>query len=255
MRYYPNNTLTHFTTRLQNAISLSGDWEVALFEIQYPHTWFNLEKSEARVIYTQSGDVVNRPSNLEQVLRPPSGYYESAYDLVETINDLIAEFARKQQLPSFTRLQYNPITKRTTGVVDRGVSLQFSPTICEMLGIGYRQNPIANEEEALLRWKANHAADVKRGFSSLFVYCNLLEHIPVGDTTAPLLRIVNVTGKNGDNVHEVYEKPLYVPLQQKNFDSIELDIRNDVGDSIPFESGKLVALLHFRLRKQPYLLQ
>jgi hypothetical protein len=100
-----------------------------------------------------------------------------------------------------------------------------------------------------------NACDVNRGFSAAYVYCNVLEHTPVGDTKAPLLRIVSVSGKRGDIVRTTYEKPVYVPLQQKSFDSIEIDIRDDTGHPIPFEYGKVVVTLHFRLRKLPYLLQ
>lgn len=256
MRYYSNNTLTRYTTRLENGISLSGDWEVALFEIQYPHTWFNLDRSEARVTYSQSVDIGNRPTQMQNSLRPPSGYYDTPSELVETINELIEEqFASKFQVTKFSQFKYSPITKRVSAIINQGTSIHFSPAICSMLGIGSRQNPIANVEETPLHWRANNVCDINRGFSSMYVYCNVLEHIPVGDTKAPLLRIVNVSGKSGDTIHEVYEKPLYVPLQQKNFDSIEVDIRSDSGDSIPFEYGKLVVTLHFRLRKLPYLLQ
>jgi hypothetical protein len=89
----------------------------------------------------------------------------------------------------------------------------------------------------------------------MFVYCNVLEHVPVGDTKAPILRIVPVSRKHGDIVHNTYEKPLYVPLQQKNFDSIEIDIRTDAGTPVPFEYGKVLVTLHFRHSKIPYLLQ
>ena len=42
MKYYPENTLTSFTTRLPNSIRLEGDWDVGLVEIQYPHNWYNI---------------------------------------------------------------------------------------------------------------------------------------------------------------------------------------------------------------------
>ena len=38
MDYHPENTLTNFVTRLPTVIDLEGSWEVALMEIQYPHT-------------------------------------------------------------------------------------------------------------------------------------------------------------------------------------------------------------------------
>lgn len=89
----------------------------------------------------------------------------------------------------------------------------------------------------------------------MYVYCDVLEHVLVGDTKSPLLRIVQVDGKGNDTVHARYEKPIYVPLQKKHFESIEIDIRTDTGKPIPFEYGKVIVTLHFRLRKIPYLLQ
>jgi len=85
----------------------------------------------------------------------------------------------------------------------------------------------------------------------MYVYFDVL----VGDTKAPLLRIVQVSGKSGDRVQAIYDKPIYVELQKKNFDSIEIDIRSDVGKPISFEYGKVIVTLHFRLSKVPYLLQ
>src|SRR6218665_3364954 len=43
--------------------------------------------------------------------------------------------------------------------------------------------------------------------------------------------------------------------KKKHFESIEIDIRTDTGKPIPFEYGKVIVTLHFRLRKIPYLLQ
>ena len=80
------------------------------------------------------------------------------------------------------------------------------------------------------------------------------EHIPVGDVVAPLLRVIGVTGKQGDTVRKTYDKPMYVPVRMKNFDSIEIDIRTDTGESVPFQYGKSEVILHFKLRKNPYFL-
>jgi len=255
MHYYPNNTVTRYTTRLENAISLSGDWEVGLVEIQYQHTWFNLERGEGRVTYTQAVEVRGKLTHLQNSLRLTPGYYDSTTDLIQMINDHIRDTANNFELASFTKFQYNAITKRVTADIHKGTSVHFSPTLGSMLGLGVRQNPIINTDETSLQWSANNACDINRGFSSIYVYCNVLEHIPVGDTKAPLLRIVHLSGKSGDNVHVTYEKPLYVPLQQKSFDSIEIDLRSDFGNSIPFQYGKAIVTLHFRRCKIPYLLQ
>jgi len=256
MNYYPKNTLTRYTTRLENAISLVGDWEVGLFEIQYPHSWFNLEKNEAGFAYTHNVEVDGRLERQHSVMRLPSGHYDTPMELTRTITELLEENMAKHQPHAFPKFRYSPITNRIYTAMPKTTMIQFSPALCGMLGIGNRQNPIKNTNVAApTDFIGENACDVNRGFSSAYVYCNILEHIPVGHTKAPLLRIVSVSGKRGETIRTTYEKPLYVPLQQKAFDSIEIDIRSDTGDPIPFEYGKVLVTLHFRLRKIPYLLQ
>jgi len=51
---------------------------------------------------------------------------------------------------------------------------------------------------------------------TLFVYCDVPEHVVVGDVMAPLLRIVDMKRKQTyDRMHQVLNPPLYVPLQKK----------------------------------------
>src|SRR5688572_29592040 len=99
MHYYPNNTVTHYMTRLENGIALSGDWEVKLVELQYQHTWFNLEIGEGHFIYSQfvytdddSKDFFHKMLNLTP------GYYDTVSDLVQTINEQIKYMVDKFKL-------------------------------------------------------------------------------------------------------------------------------------------------------------
>ena len=57
--YYSDNTLTNYVTQLQKPIELDGAWEVGLAEIQYPHTWYNVNQGEAmmRLKTTEDGQV------------------------------------------------------------------------------------------------------------------------------------------------------------------------------------------------------
>ena len=43
----PQQLLNHYRTSLPQRIRLEGDWEVALAEITYPHSWFNFNKGDA----------------------------------------------------------------------------------------------------------------------------------------------------------------------------------------------------------------
>ena len=72
---------------------------------------------------------------------------------------------------------------------------------------------------------------------------------------APLLRPVVVRGKPGDQISEKYINSMYLPVQKKSFDSIEINIMTDTGSPVPFIDGRSMVLLHFRRSNNPYFLQ
>ena len=96
--------------------------------------------------------------------------------------------------------------------------------------------------------------DPYRRFNSLYVYCDAAEAISVGDIKAPLLRVVDAAGNVGDLIHRLYTTPQYVPVSRKEFNTVEIDIRDDTGRPVPFEFGKVVGILHFRRSRNSYFL-
>ena len=42
--FSPDNKPANYSTTLPSPISLEGEWEVALIDIQYPHNWMNITK-------------------------------------------------------------------------------------------------------------------------------------------------------------------------------------------------------------------
>jgi hypothetical protein len=99
--YYPDNTLTHFVTKLHNDVSLSGEWEVGLSEIAYPRNWYNVSDQYMRIscnnymkIIPQANPNENMPPSYDIHVGIPSGYYYSVSDLVEAINTSISKAFR-----------------------------------------------------------------------------------------------------------------------------------------------------------------
>jgi len=91
------------------------------------------------------------------------------------------------------------------------------------------------------------------GSAYMYVYCDLVEHVPVGDTKAPLLRIVNrMSDRGGENVHESFNHPLYIPLQKRYFDTVEIYLMTDTGLPISFRFGKSFVVLEFRRAAYKY---
>ena len=79
---------------------------------------------------------------------------------------------------------------------------------------------------------------------TLFIYCDILEHVVIGDVMAPLLHMVDMKCKRTyGKMHETPLAPLYVPLQKKHFDTVEINIMTDTGEPVHFAEGKSVTVL------------
>ena len=100
--------------------------------------------------------------------------------------------------------------------------------------------------EADVAYDRNHARTSRRfslvngDINSVYIYCDILEHVTVGDTKAPLLRIVDKDRKKRGNVHQTFNPIQYVPLQKKNFDTVEVNTMTDGGRPVPFRYRKSI---------------
>jgi len=243
-KYFPDNTLTHYFTKLPHAIDLSGgQWEVGLVEIQFSHTWFNMRQDEGWVVVRTTPDGALKRATLK------GGLYETPDKLVKHLKlhcrKRLEDAGEDCDAIVFT---YNEITQKVTLSLKNGASIIISPTLQRMLGLAH------TEYEGKGHFKGDRVIDVHGGFYSLYVYCNLLEPRMVGDAMVPLLRIVPIRGKNGDMITKTYENVHYHPIQQKHFDTVEMDIRDDTGRPVSFERGKVVVTLHFRQRRSRHFL-
>ena len=50
-------------------------------------------------------------------------------------------------------------------------------------------------------------------------------------------------------VSKNFERPHYVPLHKKIFDTISMNIRDEARDLVAFEHGKVIITFHFRHSK------
>ena len=251
LQLYPRNTLTHFTTQLAKDIDLQGQWEVGLSEIQYPHTWHNMSSEEGWIHFKKG-------HHHKRLLLHP-GQYDTPEQLIASLNQLFTP-----QQPTYTvqtrptslqiaferpvktsRLEpevtfaYHHVTRKASIMIKPRCELELSPTLERILGM-------PNQQMSAGRHQGVHVVDVNQGFYSLYIYCDVVEPRPVGDCQVPLLRIVPIEGENGQMITKTYEHIQYVPLLRKHFRTIEIDIKKDTGESVPFELGKLVVTLHFR---------
>ena len=242
MGYYPENTLAQFTSRLPDVINLSGDWEVGLVEIQYPHNWFNVPIRKRQRTFTLRSSATNDPNGglVRRSFFIRAGYYPHIYDLLSEIqrktNESLADLGNAIQL------DYDAITHRISVSFSKPCSMGLPMHIRKILGLTRGSWDATNPNGGVV-------SDLDL-VDSLFVYCDVLEPRVVGDSQVPLLRIIPVEGVNGELVTRIYKNVLYVRLQRKTFQTIEINIRDRAGANVPFEAGTLNVTLHFRQRKR-----
>jgi len=233
MDVFPDNTLTEYRVKLPQPIKLVDDWEVAVTEIQYPHTWNNVHgDSKWNRFYVKKG------IRFEGYAIPP-GHYTSIEKIVEKMNGLVGESFYKGDV----LFKYDRLDRKITIHAENGVQVFFSDV---GLMLGFKNNTYYENTA-----KADREADLDHGFHNLYVYCDIVESQCVGDSQVPLLRIVPVEGEDGQRVTRSFVSPQYVPVSRKEFDTIEINIRRDTGEPVPFAIGRLLITLHLR-RVSPY---
>ncbi|GFY10287.1 uncharacterized protein F54H12.2 [Trichonephila clavipes] len=80
-----------------------------------------------------------------------------------------------------------------------------------------------------------------------YVYSDLISPQIVGDTQAPLLRIVRTKGKDGETISQYYDRPQYLPLVRHSFQTIQSELRLNSDDFVPFERGQIgSSLTHYK---------
>ena len=83
----------------------------------------------------------------------------------------------------------------------------------------------------------------------LFLYCDVCEPYITRDVKSFLLRIVPVDARNRDFgfYQALHFSPAhYISLRRSNLQTIEIDIKDQMGKRIPFEFGTLTVTLHFK---------
>lgn len=228
-KFFPDNKISHFITQLPSPIHLStGEWEVGLVDLIYPHSWYNVRAGENHNVFgfdLGDGKMIVR--------RIPPGCYENISDLLKAM--FIADHKNKIEF------SYHPVTKRVKIKTYKSCKVVLHEGVAELLGFepgeyrGIHESP--------------YIADPITSFPVIYVYCNLVEPQIVGDMQAPLLKIVKVEGKDGEVVHAHYVRPHYLPVLQTHFQTIELVLRLHSGDLVPFERGRVISILHFRRRQ------
>ena len=204
--FFPGNTAAHFKTRLATPISLVGEWDVALYEIHYKRLWHAINPIDAEIVYEINPPSTTEESSLHRAsLYLYQGYYSTIEEVVTSLNSLFNNLKTAQKLERVPTFGYNSRKKKFHVDLQPGESLQFKPKLAAMLGI--KTNPIHCGSESI-KYHEEDLFNLDETIHTLYVYCDIIENMPVGREEAPLLRIVGVDAKQGEIVRQTYDNPM-----------------------------------------------
>ena len=243
--YYPDNTLAHYRTRLPKDVNLDGEWEVGLQEISYPNTWFTIKVTEEVYMTFREGDIpVNPPENPAPTYVVPisPGYYPNKGAIIQELKTELSKLLDQCMFRFIAN--WEPRSNVVTITIANDLTVSFSDTLCEILGLHKYRGFSVNDSEI----QSTGCPDLSSAtpLTSLYVYCDLVRPRVVGHSMVPLLRVVPTKGRRGENVQESFHHIQFVPMCMHNFHEIEIDIRDDTGMRVPFETGRVVVTLLFR---------
>jgi hypothetical protein len=164
----------------------------------------------------------------------PRGYYSDASQIIEAIFSSISPVAQKNISIKVNR--DGTLTVKTV----RKAYLQLCPGLADMLGF-----PFTFLKDEV---RGSYTVDIQNGMYSAFVYTDIILPQIIGDVQAQVLRVLPLGGeeKPGQLMVFRFNSPDYVTLARSSISSIEINIRTDHGETITFNSGKVLCKLHFR---------
>lgn len=263
MDYYPGNKTSSFTVQLPRYIRLDGDWEVGVVEVQYPYTFINVRDGENKFTVLLNIETVEYKKAVKEKKTLPKvryteksfdgsikeGFYRSMVDILDSINSVIAEGCNVKQYFHWDNSHHVVTSTKKTGDGNGFISCTLKGELARQLGFKSGDEITGDGVYGSTMINMNVGLPEKMLF-----YCDILEPQFFGDTFAKVLRTINTTPNKdvyfGKNCTVTFNPAQYIPLQQKHFESISIDIRDAQANLIPFESGTSVVKLHFRRRSE-----
>jgi hypothetical protein len=223
---------------LAETIVLPGQWEVALTELHYPHTWSTLRR---RVQQTYLYTIGSSPY---QTVVLKETQYSSINQLTKALN---AGMSKETQTK--VKYSYNRSSRKVLVDLKHVTTVWFTGELATVLR--FDQNTLIEKKTSSLC-----AADINGGFSSMYVYTDIVDAQFVGNVKVPLLYESLISKGNMETtftpVFVICNK--YVPVKVNYFETIEVNIKNDQNENVSFEFGKSIATLHFRQKRSQYFI-
>lgn len=242
MDVYPNNTSSQFTIQLRDALTLNGDWEVAVVETNVPSRWSNVDEECSIRIHIPNKGVV------EERIMP--NFYDGNRQLLSSVNRIW------KKTISGELFSYDDVTHALTRLDNHKHIVEVTKKLGMLLGYVNYENeneswitiPIGENQQPMDRF---------RGIHNMFLYADIVKYRAIGHIKSPLLRVIPlqpyVGGSRAAVDTQIYNTPHYLPVSRQRIEEITIHIRSNMGEYIPFIGGASIVTLHFKKRRPDYI--
>jgi hypothetical protein len=227
------NKTGHYFTYLPKTHRFEKDkWKVAIVDLSYMYSWFNVTIDNCLVIMERRG--VETRSHI------PLNNYTNVTAIVTALNRILQDSI---MMTRFTVSADN----RVTMLLYRRERVILQEITAAMMGFKINDFKIPSTWKTTLRYLATRPPNVHLPLQNIYVYCNIVREIAVGDTFAPLLQVVPVQNKvYGSVQHHEFLNPLYMSLAMDEVSVIEIKLCDQRGNVIAFDIGNVIIKLKFR---------
>ena len=236
LNYYPDNTIGKFRNHLPYPVSLTGNYEVALTEISYNHSFHNIYAPKCNYVIISYPGTPRKNFELE--------LEEATYDaseLVATLNSLV----NKEYKFTFKLQPRKMLSITCPRKSESSVSLTIPPVLHAKLGFLPEERRTFKPGDSLTF--SNLPCNPAYGSSQLFIYCDLVQPRIFGSTLVHLLKIVPANSEIGKDVTVTFEQPQYVKCYPRPLvEDIKISINRLDGSNVVFDAGIVIVTLHFR---------
>lgn len=246
---------------------LDQHYEVAVTQINLPHTWINVDSEENEMRLITKGKSVTLSK----------GYYRTVADVARGVQKALGDGVVYEQVPNegFGKLVLKKDTQLFVALniaKALGMLSEDGQDIAPLLKLLYGENiqsPTEAKHLGFVMLKSSDKTDYtsfiiplppeticahhlsKKTFQSILVTSDIVRDSFVGSETVPILFKHDVNTKPGFLEVIIPKQPDYKRLREYCFDRLKIELNDSQGRPILFQGGEISVTLHFR--KKNYL--
>lgn len=240
-KYFENNRASFYRTQLPRTLYLDhNNFEVALTEASFINSFIQFPSVDDKTIsiyIPQSSSETKENFKFDIILS--SSHYGDIHQLVKSFSLAVSSKLLNTNILSYDK-ESNRVVFNVSGT--RICKINLNERVAR--AFGFRTEEIQFKKE-IQQYVAECPPDLLLGQTRIFIYSDIIAPQIVGDTYAPLLSVVPLSGGEREVITH-YPLRNYVPLARSPISTINILLCNEYGDEVNLENSTSCVTLHFR---------